>query len=56
MVWVAQTKKKVLINEISVSDDTIINQIEVCEIITVTYILSKRFVDYLMANMMIEEM
>ncbi|HGJ5856082.1 protease SohB [Arsenophonus nasoniae] len=46
-----QAKEKGLIDEIGVSDDIIINQIEAREIIAVTYTPAKRFVDRLMGSM-----
>ncbi|WGL94280.1 protease SohB [Arsenophonus nasoniae] len=46
-----QAKEKGLIDEIDVSDDIIINQIEAREIIAVTYTPAKRFVDRLMGSM-----
>ncbi|MGP1954924.1 MAG: S49 family peptidase, partial [Arsenophonus sp. NC-QC1-MAG3] len=46
-----QAKKKGLIDEIGISDDIIINQIDVREIIEVTFIPTKSFVDYLMSSM-----
>lgn len=47
----SQAKEKGLIDEIGVSDDLIINQIEAREIIAVTYTPAKRFVDRLMGSM-----
>ncbi|MFP3013627.1 MAG: protease SohB [Arsenophonus sp. NC-XBC3-MAG3] len=46
-----QAKKKGLIDEIGISDDMIINQIDLREIIEVTFTPTKSFVDYLMSSM-----
>lgn len=46
-----QAKEKGLIDEIGVSDDIIINQIDAREIIEVTYTPARRFVDRLMGSM-----
>ncbi|CAA2930337.1 protease SohB [Arsenophonus endosymbiont of Bemisia tabaci] len=46
-----QAKEKGLIDEIGVSDDIIINQIDAREIIEVTYTPTRRFVDRLMGSM-----
>uniref|UniRef100_A0A3B0MBR2 Putative protease SohB n=1 Tax=Arsenophonus endosymbiont of Trialeurodes vaporariorum TaxID=235567 RepID=A0A3B0MBR2_9GAMM len=46
-----QVKEKGLIDEIGVSDDIIINQIDAREIIEVTYTPARRFVDRLMGSM-----
>lgn len=46
-----QAKEKGLIDEIGVSDDIIINQIDAREIIEVTYTPVRRFVDRLMGSM-----
>lgn len=46
-----QAKEKGLIDEIGVSDDIIINQIDAREVIEVTYTPSRRFVDRLMGSM-----
>lgn len=46
-----QAKKKGLIDEIGVSDDIIINQIDAREIIEVTYTPARRFIDRLMGSM-----
>ncbi|WP_348666111.1 protease SohB [Arsenophonus symbiont of Ornithomya chloropus] len=47
-----QAKDKGLIDDIGVSDDIILKQIESSEIIEVSYIPSKRFVDRLMGSIM----
>ncbi|MGP1925000.1 MAG: protease SohB [Arsenophonus sp. NEOnobi-MAG3] len=47
-----QAKEKGLIDEIGVSDDIIINQIDAREIIEVTYTPAKSFVDRLMGSML----
>lgn len=46
-----QAKEKGLIDEIGVSDDIIINQIDAREIIEVTYTPARRFIDRLMGSM-----
>lgn len=46
-----QAKEKGLIDEIGVSDDIIINQIDAREIIEVTYTPARRFLDRLMGSM-----
>ncbi|MGP1946979.1 MAG: protease SohB [Arsenophonus sp. NC-PG7-MAG3] len=46
-----QAKKKGLIDEIGISDDMIINQIDIREIIEVIFTPTKSFVDYLMSSM-----
>ncbi|QLK87007.1 protease SohB [Arsenophonus endosymbiont of Aphis craccivora] len=46
-----QAKEKGLIDEIGVSDDIIINQIDAREIIEITYTPARRFIDRLMGSM-----